>query len=301
MTKIKIGRFRADFSLHLLLLPGVLVTLVYSYGPMLGIAMAFQDFEPILGFVESEWVGWENFQYVFIMPDFGQVVWNTIYISAMKIFLGLLVPLTLALLLNELTKNWMRRIVQTHIFLPFFLSWTVLGGVILELFSLKGPVNAILLTFGVDPVMFLGNDFWFPIILILTDVWKGMGYNMIIFLAAITAINPSLYEAAEVDGAGRWKQMLNITLPGLVPIMVLIFTLSIGNLLNAGFEQILVLYNPTVYDSGDIIDTYVYRLGIFSQQFAPAAAIGLFKSAVSLLLVSGTYYLAYRYSNYKIF
>lgn len=294
-------RIKTDMPLHLMLLPGVLVTLVYAYGPILGVVMAFQKYEPVLGFFKSKWVGLKNFRYVFNLPDFNQVLWNTVLIASLKIIFSLAVPLILALLLNEITKKWFQRMIQTSIFLPFFLAWTVLGGVILELFSLRGPVNGMISSMGLEPIMFMGSNNWFRAIMVGSDVWKGMGYNMIIFLAAITGINASLYEAAEVDGAGKWKQMMHITLPGMMPIIILMTTLSLGNILNAGFDQILIMYNPTVYQGADIIDTFTYRLGLFSQQFAPAAAVGLFKSGISVGLVSLSYYLAYKFSNYRIF
>lgn len=290
-----------DFSLHVMLWPGVVFTLIYAYGPMAGLVMAFQEFEPLSGFFNSEFVGWGNFQYVFHLPDFGQVMWNTIVIAVFKMALFLLVPLILALLLNEVTTRWFSRFVQSAIFLPFFLSWTVLGGVVIELFSLNGPVNGLITSLGLEPIMFMLDNGWFRTIIIGSDVWKGMGYNMIIILAAIMGIHATLYEAAEVDGAGKWKQMVHITLPGIAPILILLGVLSLGGILNAGFEQILIMYNPTVYEGSDIIDTFVYRLGIFSQQFGPASAIGLFKSVVSLALVSVTYYTAYKYNNYRIF
>ncbi|OZB98355.1 sugar ABC transporter permease [Paenibacillus sp. XY044] len=292
---------KKEYILHLMLLPGVLVTLIYAYGPMAGLVMAFQQFEPLSGFFHSKFVGFDNFKYVFAMPDFKQVLWNTIVIAVIKMVLFLLVPLILALLLNEVTKRWFSRFIQSAVFLPFFLSWTVLGGVIIELFSLSGPVNGLLTAMGLKPIMFMLDNEWFRGIVIGSDVWKGMGYNMIVMLAAITGINATLYEAAEVDGAGRWKQMIHITLPGMAPILILLGVLSLGGILNAGFEQILIMYNPTVYEGADIIDTFVYRLGMFSQQFGPAAAVGLFKSAISLVLVSLTYYAAYKYNNYRIF
>jgi putative aldouronate transport system permease protein len=295
------GRYMLELPLHLMLIPGILVTLVYSYGPMFGIIMAFQKFEPAMGFFKSKWVGWRNFEYIFRLPDFQQVIWNTFFISVMKICLGLAVPLILALLLNELIRGWFARFVQTTIFMPFFLSWAVLGGIMIELFSIKGPINSVVSAFGFEPIMFMAEKNWFVAIVVASDVWKGMGYNMIIFLAAIMGINANLYEAAEVDGAGKWRQMLHVTLPGMMPIIVLLCTLSLGSVLSAGFDQILVLYNPIVYETGDVIDTFVYRLGLFEQQYAPAAAIGLFKAGISVVLVSISYYLAYRLSNYRIF
>ncbi|NKI24728.1 sugar ABC transporter permease [Paenibacillus dendritiformis] len=284
-----------------MLLPGVMITLIFAYGPMFGIVMAFQKYTPSKGFFGSKWVGLKNFEYIFNMPDFYQVLWNTIIIAVLKIIFSLLVPLLLALLLQEIRRSWIVRTVQTSVFLPFFLSWTILAGVIFEIFSLHGPLNSILAYFGVEPIMFMGDKSWFRGILIGSDVWKGMGYNMIIYLAAILGINPNLYEAAEIDGAGRWKQALHITLPGIVPIIALLATLSLGSVLNAGFEQILLLYNPLVYESADVIDTLVYRMGLIDQQFSPAAAFGLFKSVISVILVSISYYLAYRFTNYRIF
>jgi len=295
------GWFRRELPLHLLLIPGVLVTLVYHYGPTLGIVMAFQKFQPLLGFFKSGWVGMRNFDYIFHLPGFHQILLNTLVISLLKIVFGLAIPLLMALMLNEVRKIWFQRLIQTSIFLPFFLSWTVLGGVMFEIFSLNGPINGLLSSLGMDQILFFGSNGWFRGILVGSDVWKGMGYNMIIFLAAIVGINPNLYEAAEVDGAGRWKMTLHITLPGMAPIIVLLCTLSIGNILNAGFEQILLMYNPIVYEGSDVIDTFVYRLGLFDRQYGPAAAVGLFKSVISLVLVAASYAMAYRFSRYRIF
>lgn len=300
-TSKRMLRLKEELPFHLLLLPGVVFIAIYHYGPLAGLTMAFQKFQPIAGFFHSKWVGMKNFEYIFNLPDFSQVFWNTLEIAVLKIVFGLAVPLLLALLLNEATKSWFVRSVQTSVFLPFFLSWTILGGVLFELFSFKGPINALFAWLGLDSVLFMGDAGWFRAILVGSDVWKGMGYNMIIFLASIAGINQNLYEAAQVDGAGRWKQAIHVTLPGMAPMIILISTLSIGGILNAGFEQVLVLYNPTVYSSADVIDTFVYRLGLFDQQYSPAAAIGLFKSVISLFLVSLSYYLAYRFSKYRIF
>ena len=300
-NKARRNRLALELPLHIMLIPGIIVTLVYAYGPMFGIIMAFQKFNPSLGFTGSKWVGLKNFRFIFHLPDFSQAFKNSLYISLLKIIVGLMVPLILSLLINEVSKNWFKKFVQTSIFIPYFLSWAVLGGIIFEIFSLKGPVNLMLGRIGIEPIYFLGDNKWFPFILVTTDVWKSMGYNMVVFLAAITNINPSLYEAAAVDGANRWKQTFHITLPGMMPIIILICTLSIGSILNAGFEQVLMLYSPPVFRSGDIIDTLVYRLGLIDGQLSPAAAVGLFKSLISLTLVSISYYLAYKVSDYRIF
>ena len=287
--------------LHIMLIPGIIVTFIYAYLPMFGIIMAFQNFQPALGFFRSEWIGLENFRYVFMMPNFSRVVWNSLYLSLLKIFFGILVPLILSLLINEIAISRIKKIIQTSIFVPFFLSWAVFGGICFELFSLNGPINAILARFGIEELFFLGDNRLFPFVLVSTDVWKGMGYNMIIFLAAITNLDQNLYEAAAVDGAAKLKQTWHITLPGMLPMIILISTLSIGGILNAGFDQVFMLLNTLVLKSGDIIDTFVYRIGIINGQLAPAAAIGLFKSAISLILVSLSYYLSYKFSNYRIF
>ncbi len=292
---------KSNRALHLMLLPGLFLTLVYFYGPMFGLVMSFQNFNPVKGFLRSEWVGLENFKYVFRMPDFSQAFWNTLYISILKIVFGILVPLILALLINEVSRKGFSKLVQTSIFIPYFLSWTILGSIVIEIFSLDGPVNSLLKLAGLEQTMFMTDNKWFPIIVVISDIWKGAGYYMIIYLAAITSIDQSLYEAAKVDGGGRWLQMLNITLPAMAPIIILTITLSLGGILNAGFEQILVLYNPIVYQSGDIIDTFVYRIGITNSQYSPAAAVGLFKSAISFVLVSLSYFLAYKFNDYRIF
>jgi putative aldouronate transport system permease protein len=192
--------------------------------------------------------------------------------------------------------------VQTLVYLPHFLSWVILSGVLVDILSPStGIVNQGLQWIGIEPIFFLANNNWFPYTLVLSNEWKEFGFSSIIYLAAITSINPSLYEAAVIDGANRWKQTWHVTLPGMAPIIVLMGTLSIGNVLNAGFEQVFNMYSPVVYESGDIIDTFVYRIGIVDAQYGVATAIGLFKSIVSFILLSVSYVLAYRLANYRIF
>jgi putative aldouronate transport system permease protein len=303
MTKsASVVRNKKDqLSWHLMLLPGVLLTAVFAYLPMFGIVMAFQKFNPIKGFLKSQFVGFKNFKYIFNMPGFYDVLWNTIYIAALKIVAGIIVPLVLALLLNEVRRKYFARIIQTSVFLPYFLSWVILGGVIRQIFDLTGPINSIINALGGEPIMFLLNNNWFRGIIVASDVWKGMGYNMVLFLAAITGIDMAAYESAQIDGAGRFKQCWYITLPGMLPIIVLVSTLALGGLLNAGFDQIFMLYNPIVYETGDVIDTFVFRLGLVDRQYAPAAAMGLFKSVVSTFLVGISYFMAYKFSDHRIF
>jgi len=293
---------KIQWPLHLMILPALLLILVYSYGPMLGIVISFQKFIPARGIFDSEWVGWRNFEYVLAMPDSMRVLRNTVFIAVMKMIANLVVPITIALLLNEVRKEAFKRSFQTMVYLPHFLSWILLGGILIDVLSPStGIVNKFLGLFGVEPVYFLGDRSWFPFVLVGTDTWKEFGYNTIVYLAAITSINPSLYEAAIVDGANRWKQTLHITLPGMMPIIVLLSVLSLGNVLNAGFDQVFNLYSPQVYETGDILDTFVYRLGLVDAQYSVATAVGLFKSVVSLAFISISYWLAYRLANYRIF
>ncbi|MBB6673797.1 ABC transporter permease [Cohnella nanjingensis] len=291
-----------QLPLHLMLLPALVILAVYNYYPMAGAVIAFQNFTPAKGIWHSEWVGLDNFDYIANLPGTLRVLWNTVFIALMKIIANLVLPILMALLLNEIINNRFKKIVQTMIYLPHFLSWVILSGVLIDILSPStGIVNQVLSLFGVEPIYFLGNNHWFPFVLVASDVWKEFGFNTIVYLAALTSINPSLYEAAVVDGASRWKQTLHVTLPGMLPIMILLMTLSLGNVLNAGFDQIFNLYSPQVYESGDIIDTLVYRLGFVDAQFGVATAVGLFKSVVSLLLISLSYLLAYRIANYRIF
>ncbi|MFC5406984.1 ABC transporter permease [Cohnella soli] len=285
-----------------MLLPALAFAVLFCYIPMSGIVMAFQKFMPNKGLYGSPFIGFDNFDYLWNYPDIKRVLFNTLFIAVMKIAAGLFVPITIALLLNELRKEWMKRTFQTLVYLPHFLSWVLLGGIIIDVLSPEtGMINQFLGLFGVKPIFFLGNNHWFPYIMVITDVWKEFGFGTIVYLAALTAISPHLYEAAEIDGASRWKQTLYVTLPGMMPIIVLMLTLNIGNVLNAGFDQIFNLYSPPVFESGDIVDTFVFRMGVQNAQFAFATAVGLLKSVVSFILIATSYFLAYRLANYRVF
>lgn len=291
-----------NWPLHMMLIPAVLLALVFQYIPMGGIVIAFQDYKPYLGFSGSEWVGWDNFRYLFLYPDVGQVVWNTLFIAFFKIVAGLIAPLLFAILLNEVRLVGFKRVSQTLVYLPHFLSWVILGGILLDILSPQGGiVNQLIVALGGEPIFFLGDGTWFRVTLIVSDVWKEFGFGTIVFLASLAGINPALYEAAEVDGANRFKQTLHITVPALMPITIVLMTLSIGNILNAGFDQVFNLYNPLVYDKGDIIDTFVYRLGILNGKMSFATAVGLFKSVVATILIVVSYRLAYKLANYRVF
>ncbi|RAV21701.1 ABC transporter permease [Paenibacillus contaminans] len=281
--------------------PALLLILIFSYIPMFGIVIAFQEFSPAKGVARSEWVGLDNFRYVMELPGVPRILWNTVSIAVMKIAAGTVVPIVVSLLLNELRKQWIKRGIQTLIYLPHFLSWVVLSGMLIDFLSLKGIVNTAIAGIGLKPVFFMGDNKWFPYVLVASDVWKEFGFSTIVYLTALAAINPSLYEAAVMDGANRRQRMLHITLPGMMPIIVLMMTLSLGSVLNAGFDQVFNLYSPIVYESGDIIDTFVYRIGMIDSQYGVATAVGLMKSLVSFVLISASYLLAYRLANYRIF
>jgi len=285
-----------------MILPGLIIIIVFGYIPMVGLSIAFQNFSPIAGFKNMNWVGLDNFRYLFDLPGFGQVVWNTVFISAMKIVSGLVIPVLVALLLNEVRKTGFKRTIQTVIYMPHFFSWVILAGIIVDVLSPStGIVNMLLKAIGVEPVQFLASNEWFPYILVITDQWKEFGFGTIIYLAALTNIDKSLYEASVMDGAGRWKQTWHITLPGMRPIVILMVTLSLGNVLNGGFDQVFNLYNPLVYESGDILDTMIYRIGLQDAQYSVSTALGLIKSVVSFIFIGLGYFLAYRLANYRIF
>lgn len=305
-TELKVKKKKKSLyrtrELHVMLIPAVVFTTVFAYLPIFGLVMAFQDFKSLMGFRESPFVGLKQFQYIFTMPSFRTAFVNTMIISFFKIILSILVPLILSLMLNEVTKSWFKRSVQTIVFIPYFFSWAILAGMILEIFAYDGIINNTMMhLFGMEPTAFLVSNKYFRTIIIGSDVWKGMGYNTVLLLAAITNVDPTLYEAAQVDGAGRWKQVLHVTLPSILPMVAVLTVLGLGNILNAGFEQILIMYNPTVERTVDILDTLVYRLGMTSHQYSAAAAMGLFKSVISLIFVGTSYLILYKKSDYRVF
>lgn len=301
--KGRIFRNTRNLPLHLMILPGLLLILLFNYVPMAGIFIAFQKFIPAKGiFGDQKWVGFDNFIYMATMPSAWLVLRNTVVIAIMKIISGLAVPIVFALLINEVRRNALKRTIQTLIYLPHFLSWIILSGVLIDILSpSSGIVNGIIKSFGVEPVFFLGDNKWFQPMIILTNIWKTFGFGTVIYLAAITGIDPQLYEAAIVDGANRMRQTWHITLPGMRMIIVLMMVLSLGSILDAGFDQIFNLYSPVVYETGDIIDTMVYRIGLLDAQYGPATAIGLLKSVVSFILISTSYLAAYKFADYRIF
>jgi len=273
--------------LFLLLFPVLVWYGVFAYGPLYGIQLAFKDFHIMEGITGSPWVGFKYFEYMFNgSPDFFRVLRNTVLLSIYRIVFGFPAPIILALLFNEVRLDFFKRVTQTLTYLPHFLSWVVLSGILFAILSpSSGPVNLLLAKLGIEPVYFLGDAHYFRFSLIVSDIWKEVGWGTIIYLAALAGIDPQLYEAAVMDGANRWKQTLFITVPALLPTISIMFIFRIGGILDAGFDQVLNLYSPVVYSVSDIIDTYVYRLGLTQMQFSLTTAVGLFKNVIAFAFV----------------
>jgi putative aldouronate transport system permease protein len=290
---------KTQWPYHVMLIPCVLVVFIFHYIPLYGVVIGFQRYNVALGF-SSPWVGMTNFRQLFGQANFIRTIWNTLYIAIFKIAGGIIVPVTFALLLNEVRNQPVKKIFQTIVYLPNFLSWAILGGTLREILSLDGMVNQAIQAVGLRPILFLSEPKIFPWTLIVTDIWKGFGFGTVIYLAALANIAPGLYETAMIDGAGRWKQTWHISLPMMAPTIVLVTVLSLGGILNAGFDQVYNLYSPIVYTSGDIIDTFLYRLGIQQAQYSMSTAAGLFKSVVSAVLILTGYYLADKAAGYRV-
>jgi putative aldouronate transport system permease protein len=296
------ARFKGEaLWYYLMVAPGVALLIAFTYVPLSYSLIAFQRFNPALGIRRSPWVGLENFLFLLRIPNARTVLTNTLVIASAKIVLLLVVAVAFALLLNEVPFGWIKRWIQTLVYLPHFLSWVILAGILRTILARDGIFNELLGLFGIGPLHFLGRPDLFPWVVILSDVWKEFGFEAILYLAALSNISPTLYEAAELDGAGRWQKMWHISLPGIAPTVVLVASLSLGNILNAGFDQIFNLYSPIVYSSGDIIDTYVYRVGLIQGQYSLGTAVGLFKTVVSLILIGISYWVARRFAGYRIF
>ncbi|CQR55005.1 ABC transporter permease [Paenibacillus riograndensis] len=276
---------------YVLLIPGLLFLLLFKYTPLYGVLIAFQDFNIFDGIRGSEWVGLEQFHKLVQSEEFGQVFMNTLLISVYKIVLLFPVPIVIALVLNEVRLMFFKRTIQTIIYLPHFLSWVIISGLFVTILSTSGGlVNNIIQWFGGEPVSFFVSNQYFRSLVVFTAGWKEVGWNAIVFIAAIAGIDQEQYEAASIDGAGRIRRMLHISLPGILPTVVLMFILRLGSVLDAGTEQILTMYNPVVYETADVIGTFVYRIGLGKMDYSFSTAVGLFNSVVGfILIVSGNY------------
>ena len=282
---------RKNLNLYLFLIPGILFIIIFRYMPMYGLITGFQDYNIFTGILHSPWVGLKHFKTLFASPDFYKVLRNTLIISCGKILFTFPMSVLIAILLNEIGNHFCKKLFQTVLYLPHFLSWVIITGLVVTACSpSSGVINQMITSLGGKPVSFLMDNSWFRTVVIGSEAWKEIGYSAIVFIAAITGINPELYEAAKVDGAGKIKQIIHITLPGMISIILLMFILKLGGVLNANTEQILLMYNPTVYKTGDVLGTYIYRTGVSQMNYSYATAIGLFESLVGLALVlAGNY------------
>lgn len=284
--KRRLSNLRKYRALYLISLPGIVYFLVFKYLPLMGSVMAFQNYNIFKGFSGSPWVGLEHFKRMFSYSEFLRILENTVLIGLYDLLFAFPVPIIMALMLNELRKVFFKRILQTVVYLPHFLSWVIIGGIMIGILSpTTGIVNQILNVFGLESVYFLGEDSYIRSILVGTGIWKDSGWGTIVYLAALASVNPELYEAARMDGANRWKQTLKITIPAILPTITIMFLLHIGNFLDFGFERVFVFVNALNESKGDILDTYVYRVGLIDQQYSYTTAIGLFKSIVGLCLI----------------
>ena len=281
---------RADWhrnhTLYIMVMPVLIFYILFCYKPMYGAIIAFKQFSPGLGIIGSPWVGLENFRYFFSTPDFARILSNTLIISITSIVFGFPAPIILALLFNEIENRKFQRVAQVVSYLPHFISMVVICGLIKIFVADGGVVQQIAVMFGGGSTGSLLNDASnFVPIYVLSNMWQGMGWDSIIYLAALAGIDPQLYEVARIDGAGKWKQMWNVTLPGIQPTVIIMLILRLGNILNVGFEKIILLYNPLIYKSSDVISTYVYRLGFESQDWSYSTAVGLFNSVVNFIVI----------------
>ncbi|MBP1966575.1 ABC transporter permease [Paenibacillus aceris] len=290
------ARLWKERYLFLLLLPGLLYFIIYRYVPMAGNIIAFQDFSPFKGFLHSDWVGFKHFKKIFEDQEVIRVIWNTLYLSFLQIVFAFPVSILLAMMLNEVRNEKFKRLIQSLVYLPHFLSWVVVIGIVTVFLKSEGIVNKLLhAAFGMDATPFLTSSGWFMPLIVLEVIWKESGWGTIIFLAALAGVNPSLYEAAVVDGASKWRQIWHITLPSIRGTIVILLILRLGSVLDVGFEQIFLMLNSLNMDSGNVIDTFVYFKGIEKSDFSFATAVGLFKSLIGLILIVGANKLAKRF------
>lgn len=291
-----------NWQIYSMIVPGLLFFVIFKYIPLAGSIIAFQDYNPFGGVLGSEFVGFKHFVELFSYPEFYRVLRNTLLISLYQLIFGFPAPLILALLLNEVRKVGVKRVMQTVLYVPHFLSWVILGSIMITLLSPDtGMVNQILSALGLEKIFFMQEPEYFRSIVVTSGIWKEAGWGTIIYLAALTGINPELYEAAEVDGAGRMRQVFSITIPALLPTIMVLLLLKVGHIMDLGFEQIYILLNPLVRETGDILDTYIYEIGLLGGQYSYTTAIGLFKSLVGLVLIMGVNYISKKTTGNSIY
>ncbi len=289
--------FRNDWQIYLMLLPTVIWMIVFLYKPMYGLQIAFKDYSIFRGVAASPWVGFEHFQTLFSNDQFLRAIKNTVIISALNLLFGFPAPIILALMFNEILHATYKRTAQTIVYLPHFISTVIIAGIVTTAFSpTAGVVNTVMGWFGLDSIYFLTRPEWFRPIFVGTGIWQEAGFGSIVFLAAIAGVNPSLYESAVVDGASRWQMMWRITIPSIMPTIIIMLIIRIGNIMEVSFELIILLYQPATWSTADVVNTFVYRQGLQSGQYDVAAAAGLFNAIVAFVLVMTANTLSRKYS-----
>ena len=291
-----IDHIKREWQLYLMLVPAIVWFLVFLYKPMYGLQIAFKDYSIFRGVTGSPWVGFEHFETLLSNDQFARAFWNTIKISALNLLFGFPAPIILALMFNEIINTTYKRVTQTIVYLPHFISSVIIAGIITTAFSPSaGVVNTIMGWFGIDSIYFLTRPEWFRPIFVGTGIWQEAGFGSIVFLAAIAGVSPSLYESAVVDGASRWQMMWKITLPSILPTIIIMLIIRIGNIMEVSFEMIILLYQPATYETADVVNTWVFRQGLQSGQYDVAAAAGLFNAVVAFVLVMVANTLSRRY------
>ncbi|MDR6880924.1 putative aldouronate transport system permease protein [Bacillus sp. 3255] len=276
---------RTNRTIYFMLLPVLAYYLIFQYGPMYGLQIAFKDFIPAKGFIGSPWVGFKHFEEFFGSVYFGRILKNTLLLSLYSLVFFFPAGIIFALLLNEIKGHVFRRAVQTISYMPHFISMVVIVGMMFDFLARDGMINHLLELIGLEPISFMRTPGWFRTTYISSDIWQNIGWSSIVYLAAISSINPSLYEAARMDGASRWRQIWHVTLPGIMPTVTIMFILFIGKFMTVGFEKIILMYNPVIYETADVIQTFVYRKGILEANYSYSAAVGLFNAAISFTLL----------------
>lgn len=288
-------------ALFIMFIPAIIYYVIFNYAPMYGLVIAFKEFRILEGIMKSPWVGLKYFKLALTTKDFWSVFQNTLIISGYKLLIGFPAPIILALLFNEVRSMKFKRVVQSVTYMPHFLSWVVLSGIVINFLSPStGPINTIRMAMGLKPIFFVADSNWFRTVLVASSIWKEVGWGTIVYLAALAGVDLELYEAASLDGAGKLRQIIHITLPSISPVVVIMLIFAVGGIVNDDFDQIFNLYNAAVYSVGDVMSTYVYRMGLESMKYSYSAAVGLFKNVIAFILIILTNYISKKFSDYGL-
>ncbi len=280
-----LGNMQKYWPYYVMVMPGVLFFIIFRYIPMLGTVIAFKDYSIFKGFGDSPWVGWKHFQALLNYPDFWRVFTNTLLLGLYRTLFLFPIPIVLALMMNEVRGKLLKKSIQTAVYIPYFLSWVIIAGLIFDIFGMGGLFNSIRALFGMEPILIMQDSSYFRTVYVISSIWKEAGWGTVIYLAAMSGIDPALYESAMIDGASRLKQIRYITFPLLIPTILILLLLNIGSFMDLGFEQVYNLLTPMTYNTGDIFDTFVYRVGIQQAQYSFTTAVGLFQSTIGFILV----------------